>query len=199
MDSSLPFFLFFMKKMMTGFIGMDFQRGLNLLKDYSEDDKVHSKLDFSGRSTFNGMKFIGIKTNCTMKELSKKMSGDFEKIRKYADENKDAIKGDFFSIYHKWDMANGKVSYTSGVSVNNEISNLPTEFIKGEIPNTGIYSIKHTGPYLHLGNAWGTLYNMQRAKTFKMNKKVDPFEVYHNLPGEVDDRELITEVHFPVK
>ena len=40
---------------------------------------------------------------------------------------------------------------------------------------------------------------MQRSKTFKLNKRIDPFETYLNNPGEVPDRELVTEVHFPVK
>lgn len=40
---------------------------------------------------------------------------------------------------------------------------------------------------------------MQRSKEYTFNKGIDPFEVYMNLPGEVPEQELITEVHFPVK
>jgi len=50
MDSTLPWFMFWMKKMMTTYIGMDYDRGLNLLKDYVEDGEVHSKLNFLGES-----------------------------------------------------------------------------------------------------------------------------------------------------
>jgi hypothetical protein len=45
MDSKLPFFMFWMKNMMEGFIGMDYERGLNMLKDYIEEGEVKSKLD----------------------------------------------------------------------------------------------------------------------------------------------------------
>ena len=62
MDSSLPFFMFFMKKMMEAFVGMDYERGLNMLKDYSEDDKVHSHMEFKGRQTYPGCNYIGVKT-----------------------------------------------------------------------------------------------------------------------------------------
>lgn len=52
MDSSLPFFMFWMKKMMMGFIGMDYERGLNLLKDFVEEGEVYSKLEFIGEESF---------------------------------------------------------------------------------------------------------------------------------------------------
>lgn len=37
------------------------------------------------------------------------------------------------------------------------------------------------------------------SKAFKMNKKANPFEVYVNLHAQVLDKELITEIHCPVK
>ena len=46
MDSSLPFFLFFMKKMMVAFVGADYERGLSMLKAYAEKGSVPTKLEF---------------------------------------------------------------------------------------------------------------------------------------------------------
>ncbi len=43
MAGSLPFFLFFMKKMMKAWIGADYRRGLSKLKDYIETGAVPSK------------------------------------------------------------------------------------------------------------------------------------------------------------
>lgn len=59
MDGSLPFFMFFMKKMMETFVGMDYDRGLRLLKDVVEDGEVHSKLDIEGKGEYPGGKYIG--------------------------------------------------------------------------------------------------------------------------------------------
>jgi effector-binding domain-containing protein len=39
---------------------------------------------------------------------------------------------------------------------------------------------------------------MQRNKEFKYRKGIDPFEVYLNMPGEVPNEQLVTEIHFPV-
>ncbi len=199
MDSSLPFYLFWMKKMMTAYVGMDYERGLAMLKDYVEDGEVHSKLDFKKTSNYDGCQYIGIKESCTKETLGPSMSGAFEKLWKFMGENSDLVAGDAFSIYHKWDMVNNKIEYTSGIPVKNLPADLPAEFKVGEIPETKIYTVAHTGPYAHLGNAWATLYNMQQNKTIKVNKKIHPFETYVNKPGEVPDNELVTEIHFAVK
>jgi hypothetical protein len=48
MDSKQPFFQFFLKGMMTSLIGMDYERGLRMLKDYVETGSVPSTLEFPG-------------------------------------------------------------------------------------------------------------------------------------------------------
>ena len=79
MDSSLPFFMFWMKKSMEAFIGMDFDRGLNMLKEYAEDGAVNSKLEFVGTGAYPGCQYIGIKRECNVDEVGTLMSKDFEK------------------------------------------------------------------------------------------------------------------------
>ncbi|MEM7552083.1 MAG: SRPBCC family protein [Bacteroidota bacterium] len=199
MDSSLPWFMFWMKKMMIAFIGMDYQRGLNMLKDYVEDGEVHSKLEFIGLDTYPGCTYVAIKTACSMDEIGTKMSADFDKLWSFMEDKKDIVAGEPFSIYHKWDMVKGKVSYTSGVPVKSVPDNLPDGIISGKIPETKVYKLKHTGANEHLGNAWSTMYNYQRNKVFKKSSKTHPFETYGNAPGEVPDNELITTVHFAAR
>ena len=199
MDSSLPIFMFWMKKMMETYVGLDYERGLSMLKEYVEDGAVHSKLDFSGSSTFPGCTYVGIRTDCTKETIGSQMGKDFEKLWAFMAGHKDSITGHPLSVYHKWDMVKNKISYTSGVPVSNIPDNLPDGFVTGSIPETQVYSIKHIGPYGHLGNAWSTLYNMERSKSFKTNKKIDPFETYANDPSEVSHNELVTEVHFATK
>lgn len=198
MDSSLPWFMFWMKKMMIAFIGMDYERGLRLLKDYAEDGKTHSDLQFLGESTKEGCEFIGIKSTVSIPEIGESMSKEFTQLMEIIVES-GLQTGEPFSQYHKWDMVNQKATYTAAVPVKSIPDKLPAGVIKGSLPSTKVYTLKHTGPYHHLGNAWSTLYNMQRGKEFKLNKKVDPFESYVNSPMEVDEKQLVTEIHFPVK
>ncbi len=199
MDSSLPFFMFFMKKMMVAFVGMDYERGLRLLKDYVEDGEVHSKLNFKGNQMYHGCDYVGIKRSCSIDEMGKSMREDFTKLQQYFEDNNTEKGGNPLSIYHKWDMVNRKASYTAAIPCKSAPEKLANNMINGNIPKIAVHSIEHTGTYEHLGNAWSAQYSMQRSKTFKMNKKIDPFEVYKNDPSEVDAKELITEINFATK
>lgn len=199
MDSSLPFFMFWMKKSMTAFIGADYDRGLNMLKEYIEEGTVHSKLDFIGDTDFAGLTYIAIKRNTTMDQIGPAMENDFKKLGEYFETNNLEVAGQGFSIYHKWDMVKKQVSYTIGLPIDTIPNDLPSTFTAGHIPKTKTYKLRHTGSYKHLGNAWSTMYNMHRNKEIKPIKKIHPFEVYVNHPGEVKEEELITDVYFAVK
>lgn len=196
MDSSLPFFMFWMKKMMMAFISMDYDRGLNMLKDYVEDGKVHSKLSFLGENSFEEISYIGIRTMTNKQNMGPQMGSDFDKLEEFLKDQPDLANGKVFSIYHKWDMVKNRVDYSACVQVKSIPSELPEGMISGQIAAGKAYQIEHKGPYAHLGNAWTTLYGMQRGKEFKVNKKVNPFEVYNNKPGDVKDRDLSVTVNF---
>jgi len=99
----------------------------------------------------------------------------------------------------KWDLVKEEVEYTSGVKVNNMPLKLPVEFISDDYPSAKVYTIRHNGPYDHMGNAWSTLYGMAQNKELIENKSISPVEVYQNSPRMVGPKELITDVHFPVK
>ena len=199
MDSSLPFFMFWMKNMMQTYIGMDYDRGLRLLKDYVEHGKVHSKLNFTGKETISEQEYVGIYTSCTMDKMGKKMTEDMPRLLDFMNKSEAEITGAPFTQYSKWDMKNNRVEYTCGIPVSAVPSDLPEGFSAGKIPATDVFTLEHVGTYPHLGNAWSTLYNMQRSKEISVNKKIHPFETYHNHPNDVKDEELITRVHFPLK
>lgn len=199
MEGSLPFYMFWMKKMMEAYVGMDYERGLHLLKDYVEDGSVHSKLSFDGIVPYPGCSYVGLRSESTLQGLTDVMKKDFDKLTAWADQNKNLITGAPFSIYHAWDVVKGKTSYTAGFPVKSHPDSLSAGFLKGTIPSTAAYKITHRGPYHHLGNAWSAHANLSRSKVYKLNRKVAPFEVYTSMPGTVPDNELITEVFFATK
>lgn len=199
MDSSLPWFMFWMKKMMLAFIGNDYERGLNLLKDYAEDGKVHSKLNWLGESQYPGCDFVGIKRNTTIEEMPKMMQADFENLIEYSKGLEGADMTRAFSMYHKFDFVKKIVSYTAGIPAAYIPSDLPSNIFSGKIPATKLYTIEHIGPYEHMGNAWTTIHAMHRNKEIKGRKDIHPFETYGNSPVNTDPKELISYVNFAVK
>ena len=82
----------------------------------------------------------------------------------------------------------------------NTISKSKTLFKPIDPNKVGMYVCGPTVyDYPHLGNAWSTLYTMQRVKEIAVNKKIHPFETYENAPGQLPDNQLKTRIHFPLK
>lgn len=199
MDSSLPFFMFWMKTMMQNMIGSDYDRGLNLLKDYVEKGEIESKLEFRGESHFGGTKYIGINTTCDISDIGSVMVDDFGKIEDFIKDHSDIATGEAYTIYHKWDFVKQKATYTGCVGVTSIPENLPDGFVSGEIKPTKVYTLRHIGAYHHLGNAWSTMYTMHRGKEFKTVKGVHPFEHYISNPKETAQKDTITDVIFAIQ
>ncbi len=199
MDSSLPFFMFWMKSMMQAWIGMDYQRGLMMLKDHVETGEVPSKLEFVGQSRFPGAKYVGIRTTCGLDDVGPAMERDFGALASWASDSGTELAGKPFSIYHKYDMVKGTTEYTAGIPLEFVPVELGEGMVSGELAACPAYAVRHTGPYRHLGNAWSAGMMRGRSKVFRQNKRVDPFEIYENDPAEVAEKDLITTVYFPTK
>ncbi len=199
MHSSLPFFLFWMKKMMQAYIGADYERGLDMLKAKVEKDEIPSKLEFVGNQSFDGCKWVGITTDCVMDTMASKMQADFATLQTFAEEHKELTNGQMMTIYHKWDIPKRKVSYTAAIQVKDFPEKLHDPLIKGEVSASKAYVLRHIGEYHHLGNAWSTLYNMIRNKELKTIRKRHPFEWYMNSPQETSGKDLITDIYIPIQ
>ena len=199
MEGSLPFFMFWMKAMMTGFVGADYQRGLMMLKAVVETGTNPSKLDFLGQKSFSGFRYVGVKTRCPITDIAANMQRDMQKLTQWLGASGVQAPGKPFSICHKWDLGKGTADYTLAFPFDTEPTDLPNSFVSGVIPACNVYQVRHTGPYRFLGNAWAAGVMHGRAKVYAPDKKIDAFEIYENDPTEVAENNLVTVLHFPVK
>lgn len=200
MDSSLPFFMFWMKKMMEAFIGMDFERGLTMLKDYVELGHIPATVSFKGIEKWPAVKYIGLKRETTIDALSVGMDEDYTKLMTFMmDGRQENLDGPAFTIYHKWDVVKRTVRYTACVPVKEIPADLPAGCITGSVPEVHVHVIHLKGPYRFIGNLWSTQYSRMRGKAFKSMKAIDPMERYLNSPKNTPELELETEVAFPTR
>ncbi len=204
MQSSLPFFMFFMTNMMKNMIGMDYDRGLSMLKDYVETGTVPSKVEDRGESEYPGCKYVGIERECSMDEMGATMAEDFERLQRWLESSGNRPAADAFSIYRKWDLSKGRAEYTCGIPLQSLPDDLPSTFVTGEIPKLRTHVLEHIGPYRHLGNAWSTGMQMGRGKEIRVSKAHKPFETYQldpdgTLPGKASNVDTRTAIHFAVK
>ena len=199
MHSSLPFFMFWMKQMMQNMIGMDFDRGLKMLKDLIEKGHVPCELEHEAKAKFSGGAYIGYSSTAPIDKMGIDMSEKIPQIKSFIKENNINANEEMVSIYHKWDMKNMTTSYTVGAFVESVPDNLPAGMKGGKIAPSNVNLVRLKGDYEHLGNAWSMQMMMQRNKEFKHDKKQDPFEVYKNSPYNTESKDLVTEVMFPLK
>ena len=198
MNSSLPFFLFFMVKTMKNAIGMDYQRGLRMLKEISEKERIPCDTINNGIVEYKGFSYVGIQRTAAMDDMPAMMEKDFEQL--VNDIVVKAQKGakHWVCIYPKFDMKNQQGTYIVAVS-NEDLADLElgSSYIKGNIDDSRALEIKHNGAYDFLGNAWSMGMMTMQAK--KMKGKGFPFEQYWNSPLEAAPHELKTSIYFPVK
>ena len=198
MKSSMPFFLFFMVKTMKNWIGMDYDRGLRMLKEIAENDKINCTTKNEGSIDYKGFSYLGIKRTVSFNEMPENMKKDFEKLERdiVTDRKKNAEK--WICIYPKFDMRNMNVTYIAAVSDENlKKEDLGPDYIAGQIQDSNAIEIKHDGSYDFLGNAWSM--GMMIMQSNKHKKNGFPFEQYWNNPQNVSPNELKTSVFFPIK
>lgn len=199
MDSGLPFFMFWMKTMMERLVGMDYERGLLMLKDYAEKGKVDAQLDIRGEENYLGCSYVGIKNECKIEELGVVMSKDIDRLNEWGKENRDLLAMEFFSLYHQFDFRKNRVVYTSAMAVKSLPAGLPNGFISGKLPACRYMCVRHTGPYGLIGNAWSTIAVMERSGEVKRNRKIPMAEFYRNNPETTPQEELISDICLPLK
>ncbi|CAM1344424.1 SRPBCC family protein [Tenacibaculum amylolyticum] len=198
MESSLPFFMFWMKKSMQIYIGMDYERGLRMLKEEIEEGTVHSKIEIMEVNNFEGGSFIGKKTDTAFSKIAEAMEKDFGDLKEYIAKNNIDVIGVPFSEYQKFNLVKDNVVYVTGFPVKEKPDNLPNDFFFGNLSKRKMQTVRHTGKYEHLGNAWSTIMMMERNKEFKKDKKGAPLEIYINDPSQAKPEEMIVDISMPI-
>ncbi|BCE00096.1 SRPBCC family protein [Marinicellulosiphila megalodicopiae] len=199
MDSSLPFFMFWMKNMMIALIGNDYIRGLTMLKELAENKTVHSSIEIQENIKVPAMYYIGIEKQCDVKDIGQVMSEDFDTLHGMIESKSIPQPSKVIAIYKKFDLAKGRCHFISALAFDEYIAFSDPKFTQGTIATHQAFAIKHTGDYKFVGNAWATAMGMLRYKKIKQFKKIHPYEVYVNSPKDTEAKDLMTNICFPIK
>ena len=205
MDGRLPWFMFWMKSSMMLFIGMDYERGLKMLKEFVETGAVLSKTDVVGVEMFKAINVIGLRDSSPVDQIGPAMERIFaESMAKLSqsgtpmDASSDASSGaEMVSVYHPCDLKERRFDFTSGLALPSETS-VPPGLASCQVPEGKSLHIRHTGSYENLGNAWSGAYQYARYKKLKVLKQ-DAVEIYRNDPKTTSKDELITDIYLPLK
>ena len=194
MDSSLPFFLFFMVPTMKGMIGMDYERGLRMLKEYVETGSIMSSTDIAGVVDTKAIHWVGTRAEAAMDELGDSMQQSLPQALQGAQQAGTEIAGPPGVIYDNMDIKNQRCRYTAIVQVTE-----PAGDTSGTIDAGKALKVVHTGCYDHLGNSWSTAMTYQRHNKLKPSRTQAPYEIYINDPADTPEAELVTEIYLPLR
>ena len=199
MNGSMPWFMFWMIPMMKTFIGMDYSRGLRMLKELIETGTINSKVEVHGKQAAKKFKMLGIASQCPVESVGASMEEAFKKARQEFKQHGLPVDGKMVSVYTRFRMGEGVFEYISGFIVP-ENTPVPANSNLKEwamvAPNA--FKVTHVGPYYHLGNGWSVANQLVRYKKLKQHS-CGTYEVYVTTPPETPDNELMTEIYLPLK
>ena len=198
MEGKLPFFLFFMLKMMKASIGADYDRGLKMMKEYVETGDVLSKVDIQGIVDVEGWNYIGVNDECSMSEIGASMSTTLPEafaLMKSADLSPSGPPG---AVYHSVDLIKQYCQYTAVIPVETT-QGVDQGVTTGQYTSGKALKVVHTGSYANLGNAWSAAMGYVRYKKLKLDKKQAPYECYQTDPDHTPDAECVTEIFLPIR
>lgn len=198
MDSSLPFFMFFMTGKIKSMITSDYNRGLKLLKDYVENGKVNSKTVVDGLVDVTESSYIGTTSDSSMKHLSESMRQTIPAVVAAIEKNNLSQSGPVHSIYNRMNIKQQSCVYTAAIPVT-DTTDVNTPMHIGAIQACRALKVTHTGSYDHLGTAWATAIGNQRHLKLKPSKVQPPYEVYISDPENTPADKLITEIYVPIR
>lgn len=198
MDSSLPFFMFFMVGKMKAFISADYDRGLRMLKDHIELGSIASKTTVEGVVEMPSSLYAGKMHQSSMTDIAESMESAFPEVYNAVQSAGAQISGQPFSLYNKMDMVNEACTYTAAIPLA-AAAELGSGITVTQRPACKALKVVHVGTYRHLGNAWSTGMSDMRHLKLKTDKSNPPFEVYINDPETTPEADLITEIYMPVR
>lgn len=198
MHGSLPWFMFWMKKMMISMIGMDYERGLKMLKEYIETDKVTSKTTVHGVKPVGPIRMVGVRKKAKLQDIGSSMDEAIAETERKLGTTSIPHEGQTIAVYHCMDMATRTLDYTAGIMVHD-----PDAKVDGlaswSLPESNALSVEHVGCYAHLGNAWSAAHSHLRHRKLKQKARAGTFEIYRNTPEDTAPADLITDIFLPVK
>lgn len=199
MDSKLPFFMCFFKKLFEVMIGRDFNRGLTRLKYLCETNSVPSMLEFvDTANSINGFKIAGLKSSCHMSVIAENMHKSFTKLHVLTTQAKIQPTG-MACFCDNVKLTKEIMNYTAAAIYDGSNIDLG-ELHSKQIPNHKAIKVIMYGSYDFMGDAWAGIYAHVRGLKLKVNKSVPPYEVYIKGPHNTDsENDYVTEIYFPVK
>ncbi len=199
MDGNMPWFMFWMIPMLKTFIGMDFQRGLNMLKDLIETGTIASRSVVHDVQPIGPVRMAGVIGSCEVTNVGPSMDAAFGQAKDAFLKNGLSTDGLMMSVYTKFKIAPGVFEYIAGYMIPESVDVPAASGLKvWSLPACRAFRVEHIGSYRHLGNPWSIANQLVRHRKLKQSR-VGTFEIYRTTPPETPESELQTDIYLPLR
>lgn len=197
MNGSMPWFLFWMIPSLKSFIGMDYVRGLKMLKEWIETGRVLSDNNIVGPTSVGPVRMAGVRQTCEMKDIGPVMNQAIEQAKQQLEAAGLCPEGRVMAVYHGFDVKRLTFDFTAGYMIDQDVTP-PSTMSVWAMPESQAFQVTHTGRYEHMGNPWSIAHQHIRYRKLKQ-QKIGTFEIYHNCPDDVPEEELLTDIYLPLR
>lgn len=97
--------MYLMVKHMKVWIGLDYERGLKIFKEFIETGAVASKVNIDGVEDTQALPFVGIANSCSFEDIDSVMQEDFIRLMSYIEDNNLTLNTPPFTLYETFNPA----------------------------------------------------------------------------------------------
>ncbi len=199
MDGSMPWFLFWMVPMIKTMVGMDYQRGLLMIKDWIESGEIPSQTIVHDVVDVGPIRMAGIANRCPVAEIGPSMERTFSEARRELAREGLPTDGSMISVYTKLRMSDGVFEYLGGFTLpENAVVERSSKLKEWSLAESRAFHVEHLGSYRHLGNAWSVANALTRHRKLKQ-QRCGAFEIYRNDPKQVPENQWKTDIYLPLR
>jgi len=198
-DGNLPWYLFFLTPMIKTMVGMDYQRGLMMIKELAETGRITSSTEVLGIESIPPIRVAGLQAQSSVFNIEQSMEEMLVKLESEYQDQGMPKEGAMVAVYTRFKVKQGIFEYLLGRAIPDSLL-IPTHSSLKEwkLPQARALHLRHIGSYKHLGNAWSIANRIADHQKLKLNRSAS-FEIYTNSPVDTPEESLQTDLYLPLR
>ena len=199
MSGSLPWFLFWMIPMLKTFVGLDYHRGLLMLKDWIETGRIDSKTTSHGVTPVGPLRMFGVRASAHLETVGTVGPPAMERSQQLFRQHGLPVTGEGIAVYHHLAVKTGMLDFIIGRVVPDSAT-LPkgTDLCEWRLPAVRAFRVEFEGAYHHLGNGWSVANQLARHHKLKQSN-AGAFELYRPLVQGAAPTDRKVDIFLPLK
>ena len=198
-DGNLPWYLFFLTPIIKTMVGMDYQRGLMMIKELAETGRITWSTEVLGIESIPPIRVAGLQAQSSVFNIEQSMEEMLVKLESEYQNQGMPKEGAMVAVYTRFKVKQGIFEYLLGRAIPDTLLiPTPSSLKEWKFPQARALHVRHTGSYKHLGNAWSIANRIAEHQKLKLNRSAS-FEIYTNSPHDTPEESVQTDLYLPLR